>query len=259
MLTIHHISFADSNFKNAQSLNCRSALQHGCTSTTAYGPGDIDTDFRKKNDEIFSQKKGAGLWLWKPYLTMKTLNSLEDNEILIYTDAATLFINNVTPLAKLVSVTSPILCFCLKFPEYMYTKRELFEHLDAQKHNKSSQRLASFYVILNCRESREFVDIWLRLSQDKKLIDDTLSLDQEKTFIAHRHDQSIFSLLTKINGYKCYRDPSQYGNDEILSADLYPQIFYHHRGNRLIMWHKHRKEFKNFSKALMDKFKKCKK
>ena len=190
---------------------------------------------------------------------MKTLNSLEDNDILIYTDAATLFIDNVTPLAKLVSVASPILFFCLNLPEYMYTKRELFERLGAHEHNKSPQRLASFYVILNCRESREFVDNWLFLSQDKGIIDDTLSLEQDKRFVAHRHDQSIFSLLTKIKGYKCYRDPSQHGNNEVLSSDPYPQIFYHHRGNELIIWHKYRKEFKNFCKALIEDFKKSRK
>jgi hypothetical protein len=45
-------------------------------------------------------------------------------------------------------------------------------------------------------------------------------------FVAHRHDQSIFSLLTKRYGLVAYRDPSQYGNDlrEEYPASTYGQL-----------------------------------
>jgi len=35
-----------------------------------YGPNDIDNEFKKKNIEILSQKRGNGYWLWKPYFIL---------------------------------------------------------------------------------------------------------------------------------------------------------------------------------------------
>jgi len=48
-----------------------------------------------------------------------------------------------------------------------------------------------------------------------------------KEFIDHRHDQSIFSVLTKKYNLLAYRDPSQWGNEDIKtykSTSFYPQI-----------------------------------
>jgi hypothetical protein len=48
-----------------------------------------------------------------------------------------------------------------------------------------------------------------------------------KEFKDHRHDQSIFSVLTKKYNLLAYRDPSQWGNKDIKtykSTSFYPQI-----------------------------------
>ena len=37
-----------------------------------FGPSDISEDFYKKNQNILDLKKGAGYFLWKPYIIHET-------------------------------------------------------------------------------------------------------------------------------------------------------------------------------------------
>lgn len=53
------------------------------------------TDLFLKNDQVFwnnhskfieNNKKGYGYWLWKPYIIKKTLEKMNDEDILLYLD-----------------------------------------------------------------------------------------------------------------------------------------------------------------------------
>jgi hypothetical protein len=55
-------------------------------------------------------------------------------------------------------------------------------------------------------------------------------------FVAHRHDQAVISLISKKQGIKRFRDPSQFGlinhyEPEVESRSTYPQIVDSHRLN----------------------------
>jgi hypothetical protein len=52
----------------------------------------------------------------------------------------------------------------------------------------------------------------LELAQDDKILCDNANSTEDPLFIAHRHDQSIFSLLCKKHRISPHRDPSQYGD-----------------------------------------------
>ena len=41
-----------------------------------YTPNDIDQSFAKLHHDILSQKRGNGLWLWKPYFVNKALSEI---------------------------------------------------------------------------------------------------------------------------------------------------------------------------------------
>ena len=55
----------------------------------------LNADFVKKNKKILSEKKGNGLYLWKPYFLNKAYRELKDGDYLIYTDAGSIFINKI--------------------------------------------------------------------------------------------------------------------------------------------------------------------
>lgn len=51
-----------------------------------YTDKDIDFDFYEKNKFILNQRRGAGYWLWKPYVILKTLNQMQNGDLLFYLD-----------------------------------------------------------------------------------------------------------------------------------------------------------------------------
>jgi hypothetical protein len=68
---------------------------------------------------------------------------------------------------------------------------------------KSKMHQAGANLFLVCPQTRELIDEWYELSQNYKLIDDSLPESKNlQEFKEHRHDQSIYSLLTK--KYKIY-------------------------------------------------------
>ena len=62
----------------------------------------------------------------------------------------------------------------------------------------TDQRQAGTILFLVCKETRLFVNEWYEISSDYHNIDDSVSVTPNfGCFREHRHDQSIFSLLTK--------------------------------------------------------------
>lgn len=56
------------------------------------GTDDIEKTFIDVHKDIFKYKMENGLWLWKPYLIKKTLEKVDDGNIVFYCDSgASLF------------------------------------------------------------------------------------------------------------------------------------------------------------------------
>jgi hypothetical protein len=66
------------------------------------------------------------------------------------------------------------------------------------KYLNTHQRLAASNMFLICDKTRDFVNKWYEIACDYHNIDDSPSINKNlHCFREHRHDQSIFSLLTK--------------------------------------------------------------
>eukprot|EP00961_Rhodomonas_salina_P273499 3695546-Rhodomonas_salina.1 len=50
-------------------------------------PSHIDADFALRNRHILQHRRGAGFWLWKPFLLNRTLHGMEEGDLLMYVDA----------------------------------------------------------------------------------------------------------------------------------------------------------------------------
>jgi hypothetical protein len=69
------------------------------------------------------------------------------------------------------------------------------------RHMNSLQRQGGANMYYVCDKTREFVQQWYELACNYHFIDDSPSvLPNFPDFQEHRHDQSIFSLLTKKKG-----------------------------------------------------------
>ena len=51
----------------------------------AYSEQELSEELR--NSEVFKEKRGGGLWSWKPDVILTALNNMENGDILIYCDA----------------------------------------------------------------------------------------------------------------------------------------------------------------------------
>jgi hypothetical protein len=245
------INYANKKYRGAQKFNSLTAVSKGkVDKVISYSPKDIDRDFARKNAYILKKKRGNGYWLWKPYIVLKTLEQMQDDDYLVYLDSGAFYINKVRYLIKKMdSDKQDIMAFELPFKERLYTKRDAFVCMECDdvKYSESNQRMATMIIFRKTQKSVNFVREWLKYAQTENIITDGanhLGKGNYKGFRDHRHDQSIFSLLSKKYNIPAYREPSQYGryqdlmwgklleNTEYMNTyaeSNYPQIIAEHK------------------------------
>lgn len=211
------VNYSTKEYANKQKMNTFSAkIFGGFDKIYSCIPDDIDHDFKTKNQDILKFKKGAGLWLWKPYFFDKILNSkLVYGDYLFHCDSSAFFIKSIRPLVNtLDSSGQDIMAFSLPLTEKHWTSPSLLEYFNADLETRNSpQVLANFLLVKKTKKSILFVKEWLKLCSNINLINDsTLNQSYPKHFKAHRYDQSILSLLSKKYKLRLFRDPSQYGH-----------------------------------------------
>jgi hypothetical protein len=175
--------------------------------TILYTDKDLKTDksFWKQHHEFFTQnKRGYGYWLWKPYFIKKTIETLQNGDILLYLDCGCeLGTDKLIQLHHLFEIvkTDKIVGTFTHY-EKDWNKMDLLNTLNMVEHVKQNmgepQHQAGALLFYICDDVRELVSQWYLLGCDYHNIDDTPSLSPNMDcFREHRHDQSIFSLLTK--------------------------------------------------------------
>jgi hypothetical protein len=231
------INFATTHFHKAQQFNAKTALGVGSFDRVFIANRDlIDDQFKKQHSAILSEAKGAGYWLWKPYFIKQALSQLQEGDILMYADSGAHFIHSAKLLLDLPKLyAQDIIPFELELLEGAWTKRDAFFYMNADNSfAKTRQFLASFIVIRKSEMSTQFIDEYLHYCCNQNILTDienVCGLPNFPSFIAHRHDQSIFSLLCKKYGLIGFRDPSQWGNSRRseYTNSGYPQIIEHTR------------------------------
>lgn len=240
------INYANLKYKKAQYFNSRTAIHKGkAEKVISYSPKDIDPDFWNNNRKILSKKRGNGYWLWKPYFIQKTLRELCEGDYLVYLDSGAFYVNDVKYLIQQMDRDDQdVMPFELPFKERRYTKRDVFLKMscDEPAYYETNQRMATLVVIKKTDTAMKFVEEWLQYCQCEHIITDennNMGKGNYKDFVENRHDQSIFSLLSKMYGFKAYRDPSQFGRfpnvfwsmeiDGTETDSKYPQIIAEHR------------------------------
>lgn len=158
--------------------------------------------------ELLNDKtSGYGYWIWKAEICESALSMCKDTGYLgvIYIDVGCeLFGSPVSRffLKRLLrkALKREAIIFASGGKEIQYTKRYTYEELKSPEKHLLSNQIAATWFILTPRNSQEFVHEWARYCRsDRKLIDFSMcdSMTNHESFIAHRADQSIFSLISK--------------------------------------------------------------
>jgi len=184
------------------------------------------TDIDLKNDKEFwpkhkefieSHPKGFGLYIWKPYILKQQLEKLNIGDTITYIDSGceigtmdhikylTKFLNQDIHQHKIIGTQTQI--------EYMWTSRDLFEYMNIDwMYLLTRQRQGGTNMFLVTDKLYDLVEEWYNISCNYNLLTNHKpQIKNHLGFKGHRHDQSIFSLLTKKYGYTSWEEGANLG------------------------------------------------
>ena len=179
-----------------------------------------DEEFWSSHGEFVSNnKRGYGYWLWKPYLIKKTMDQMKDGDVLLYCDAGCELAQEKRD--KLLSyfdiVNRDSIIGTNIENDIEWNKQDLITRLGMQDHPslEGRQRQSGILMILKNSTTYRIISEWYELGSDYHMIDDSPSVEENHpSFKEHRHDQSLWSLLTK--KYSVYSDETLDDAVEIL-------------------------------------------
>ena len=164
----------------------------------------IDIGFYRRFKSIFDKPRGGGYWLWKPYIIFFQLNKLAENDVLFYLDSKYYFVENFESLYLDKLSQSDIVVWKNKPNEdvtYLknYCKMDVIRKykMGDLVFNKSCESCwGGAIVIKKTKLSLQIIKEWLQMCCFENDITDTPSVSPNlKTYIEHRHDQSLLSIV----------------------------------------------------------------
>lgn len=239
------VTFGTPAFGGARERYLSELKRFGATTVMAFTPLDPPVvRAHAQNREIFAEARGYGCWLWKPYIIEAALDAAAPGALVVYTDIAVAMI--ATPDRLLDdAATRDVTLFRVGWGalQRRFTRRDAFVLAGADTAATWDDEMANgaFIIIRNTPAGRAFVAAWKTLMRDPRVLtdrDNTQGLDNLPDFIAHRHDQSVLSILATRHGIPLLRDPSQFGrgspaamvtaSGREIGRDL-GEVFDHHR------------------------------
>lgn len=217
------ITFADRKLAPTLKIIKKEAVDSGFfDEVKVFDERTFDKEYWQRYHSFYEQNpRGFGYWIWKPYIIKRELERMNDGDVLVYLDAGCK-INafgkeNYYRYIDYLNTKQDIICFehqnCF---EKQYSKTSLLSFFHFENNNDfidSRQKIATVILIKKTKSSMDFVVEWFEIMHNNfSIIDDSPSaLPEMPEFIAHRHDQSVFSAL-------CYK----YGIKGLSQYEVYP-------------------------------------
>ncbi|XP_028410427.1 uncharacterized protein LOC114533045 [Dendronephthya gigantea] len=204
----------------------------------------VSKGFQLSHQNILRMRRGAGYWLWKPYIILQALiYKLNDGDLLVYHDSGAYFNKDIGPLLKLCQDRRPnILAFAMnRFKEREFSKRDAFITMGMDdpivNAKDEEQRMAVVIVTSKNCESIQYFMEFLAYASDSRINTDrknVLGKPNYKPFVENRHDQTTHSLLSKKWGILALRDPcecprNQFQRRGSYASGPYKSLYVHDR------------------------------
>lgn len=215
---IYFCSFADSRMLPSLIRIGRQAEEFGIFKNIfLWNEYDFDVEFKGQfQDKLLRGSRGYGYWVWKPYVIQKALKNIPEGTILLYLDAGChLNKEGMSKFNEYISVVKDSLSGILvseltnDYIEKYYTKGDVFDFFkvrDVLSITDTPQRQGGVIFIRKTKENEQMIHDWLSVFYGSfHLVDDTISLCPNfEGFVENRHDQSIWSILTKLRGVNLF-------------------------------------------------------
>jgi len=205
-MATHFISFANTDYmlmdkihKHAQSFNLFDTIN-------LYNEGDI-AELIERHPHFFAlyKKRGFGLWMWKPYIILKKLLTLNNGEILFYIDAGSVL--NVHGKSRfeeyldlLLDEENKVVAFQTSnyYKGFYYVKADCVQSYFP---NYYTYNLTCYYagalLIKNSDFTRKLIKEWLGLCENENFIDSSPSKTyaEHEEFIGQDADNGLLNLV----------------------------------------------------------------
>lgn len=238
---IHLVSFTDHRMTLSACKMNESALRNGVDVTRVYTPADFPEYFKQMAAPCLKEQKGAGLYIWKPWLVFDYIQSQPDGEIVIYADAGQTFINNVKTVVA--EMKEDIMFFSNGHVHLEWCKGDVMAAINGHDpeyfdsgftgiSTKDKQVQASLIFFRLTPQVRDLIKEWMLWALMPGFCDDSPSrIPNYPTFADTRHDQAIICCLQIKYGYKLHWFPTTtaYHIKAEYPGDGYPAIVDHHR------------------------------
>lgn len=161
--------------------------------------------YMERADFEFTQanSKGLGYWVWKPYTVLRFLHDHPETKSIIYLDAGCditeqALENHILKLYQGLNGKQGLFFNMPDIPEWKFTKRNLANEISPTEQMMLEPQITATIFFLTREFAIELCEQWLRTMRlnNYNLLNDEVS-DEIEGFVAHRHDQSIVSLLIK--------------------------------------------------------------
>ena len=176
----------------------------------AYSDKDLSEEL--KQSEIINEKRGGGLWSWKPDVILTTLNKMEDGDILVYCDSGcTVYpCNEWNHIWKSLE-NHDIIAQRIYQRTDKWTRKSIIEYFaqtNSKNWTKCYQHMATAIILKATPFTRAFVSEWkdMMISHPEMVKDVTIEekVNEAECFIENRHEQAFYSALT----YKYLNNPT---------------------------------------------------
>jgi len=209
---VHVISFGApfNEYKNARQRLTH--LQHfnEVKSITAISEKDIFQfcpEISQHKNFLFSNRRGFGYWLWKMFLVKELMNHIPEGEMTFYIDMGCAY--NVNENAKKrfsdyvnYAYEHDALFLHNQYKEKSWTKMDTYVRIfpNDKSHLETFQITGGFQFLKNTPQNKNIINeiIELMIENNYHNITDAPSIiKNDNTFVEHRHDQSVKSLIVK--------------------------------------------------------------
>jgi hypothetical protein len=161
---------------------------------------DLPENFKSEYQHILKHTKGYGYCIWKPYIILESLKSLDEDEVLLYIDSTDLPQKQFFDLLDIHFSSNDILLINRNYKHDEWTRRDTFVlmNCDSSEYHNKIQLEAGVIALKKTTFNENLINEWFKYCTDEQILTEKpqiCGLPNHIYFQEHRYDQSILTNL----------------------------------------------------------------